>query len=38
MAHKPEWVSAIEAMPSYYELGNGAVAFLDELENFGLLV
>ena len=33
---KPEWLTAVEAMPSYEELGQGAVAFLNELEGYGL--
>ena len=35
---KPEWLTAVEAMPSYSELGQGALAFLMELEDYGLEV
>lgn len=35
---KPEWLTAVEAMPSYEELGQGAIAFLNELEDYGLKV
>ena len=33
---KPEWLTAVEAMPSYEELGQGAIAFLNEFEDYGL--
>ena len=35
---KPEWLTAVEAMPSYQEVGQGALAFLDEMEDYGLKV
>lgn len=38
IVQKPEWLTAVEAMPSYEELGQGAVAFLDEMEEYGLKV
>lgn len=33
---KPDWLNALEAIPSYDEVGKGALAFLDELESYGL--
>lgn len=38
LAHKPERLTGVEAMPSYDELGKGALAFLDELQSYGLNV
>ncbi len=38
IAQKPEWLTAIEAIPSYDELGMGAIAFLHELERYGLVM
>ena len=37
-AHKSAQLSALEAVPSYRDIGNGAMTFLNELENHGLLV
>lgn len=36
IAAKAEWLTAIEAIPSYDEVGNGAIAFLEVLENYGV--
>ena len=38
LVHKLKWLTAVEAMPSYNEIGKGALAFLDELESYGLNV
>ena len=38
IVQKPEWLTAVEAMPSYSELGQGALAFLNEMEDYGLKV
>ena len=35
---KPERLTAMESIASYHELGNGALAFLDELESYGLIM
>ena len=38
IVQKPEWLTAVEAMPSYEELGQGAIAFLNEMVDYGLKV
>ena len=35
---KPDWLTAMESIASYNELGTGALAFLDELESYGVVV
>ena len=35
---KPEWLTAVESIASYHELGTGALAFLDELESYGVVM
>lgn len=35
---KPDWLTAVEIMPSYDEVGNGALAFLNELESYGVVM
>lgn len=34
----PEWLTAVEIMPSYDEVGNGALAFFNELESYGVVM
>ena len=35
---KPDWLRAIDTVPTYEELGIGAIAFLDELRYYGLVM
>lgn len=35
---QPEWLTAVEIIPSYNEVGKGALAFLDELESYGVVM
>ena len=35
---KSEWLTAVERIASYHELRNGALAFLDELESYGVVM
>ena len=35
---KPEWLTALEIIPSYEEVGNGALAFLNELESYRVIM
>ncbi|KAM0806018.1 XPG domain containing-domain-containing protein [Usnea florida] len=38
VVEKPEWLTAVESIASYHELRNGALAFLDELESYGVVI
>ena len=35
---KPDWLTGVEIIPSYDEVGNGALAFLNELESDGAVM
>lgn len=35
---KPDWLTAVEIVPSYDEVGKGALAFLNELESYGVVI
>lgn len=35
---KPDWLTAVEIVPSYDEVGKGALAFLNELESYGVVM
>ena len=36
LAHKPRTLNAVDAIPSYSEIGNATITFLDELVSYGL--
>lgn len=35
---KPDWLTAVEILPSYDEVGKGALAFLNEVESYGVVM
>lgn len=36
LAYKPRTLNAVDAIPTYSEIGNAAISFLDELASYGL--
>ena len=36
LAYKPRTLNAVDAIPTYSQIGNAAITFLDELRSYGL--